>query len=623
MTGDRRPPEDPAGEPESPRIRGWEPRRVLPGELPVGPRPGEIRATERDRASQPPQRPPLPGRGSRAANASGGVAGDVVLTGDVGATADLAAASAVRLGGRAIAMAGVVVVAGVVLSRLIGWLRTAVFLAEFGGASKNLDSFYNAFRLPDTLFQLVAAGAIGSALVPVASALLDKGEAERAKRLIATMANLMVLALVPLAVLIWVAAPSIVAVLLPTSDPAQLDLRVGMTRLMLLSPIFLAVGSVMSAGLNSIGIFGAPALAPNVYNIAIIVCAVALTPFLGIYALATGVVVGAAGLVLTQVGAVRNAGLYRPRLYLGDPAVRETLLLMAPRALGLGATQIVFLVTTYFADTIKVDGPVTWYNSAFTALQIPVGLIGVPLGIVLLPPLSRAVAGGDDARFRRLVDQSLRLLLFTVVPLTAVMMVLAVPTLAVLYQHGNFHADATASTATIYEVFLLGLVAHVLIALLAPIFYAGKDTRTPVSAALVAVAVDVVAAIVLFPLMHLEGLALAIGLGAWAEVILLVVFMEKRIGFDLRPIAKHAAAFVGGALVASAAGMIVARYVEGPVANPSLFTNLLELAGGGIVSVIVYLAWSKAFRLPELDAAMELARTLVRHARPAEELDED
>jgi peptidoglycan biosynthesis protein MviN/MurJ (putative lipid II flippase) len=134
--------------------------------------------------------------------------------------------------------------------------------------------------------------------------------------------------------------------------------------------------------------------------------------------------------------------------------------------------------------------------------------------------------------------------------------------------------------------------------------------------------VDVVAAIVLFPFMRLEGLALAIGLGAWAEVFLLVAFMERRIGFDLRPIARHAAAFVGGALVASAAGMVAARSVEGPVA-PSLVTNLLDLAAGGLVSVIVYLAWSKAFRLPELDAAMELAHTLMRRGRAVEEADED
>jgi putative peptidoglycan lipid II flippase len=628
MTDEKRPPGDPGTGPESPRISGWGPRRPVPDELRVGRRPDKPASPAGpERTRRRPNGTSGPGGASRRGTSTRGIlTGDLVLTADLMPADDLAAASAARLGGRAIALAGVIVVGGVVLSRLIGWLRTAVFLAEFGGKSNiaNLDSFYNAFRLPDTLFQLVAAGAIGSALVPVASALLDKGEVERAKRLISTMANLMVLALIPLAALIWLWAPSLVAVLLPTDDPGQLDLRIGMTRLMLLSPILLAVGAVMSAGLNSIGIFGAPALAPNVYNLAIIVCAVALAPFLGIYALATGVVVGALGLVLTQAGAVGRAGLYRPQMHLGDPAVRETLLLMAPRALGLGATQLVFLVNTFFADTMKANGPVTWFNSAFTALQIPVGLIGVPLGIVLLPPLSRAVAGGDEARFRRLVDQSLRLLLFVVVPLTGFMMVLATPTLTVLYQHGAFDAQDTAATVTVYEVFLLGLIAHVLIALLAPIFYAGKDTRTPVTAALVAVAVDVIAAVVLFPFMHLEGLALAIGLGAWAEVLMLVILMERRIGFDLRPMGRHAVAFGGGACVAAAATMLTARYVESSIGgSSSLVAQIGEIAAGGLMGVGVYLAWSRAFRLPELGDAMELARTLLGRRSGAAEAPED
>ena len=190
-----------------------------------------------------------------------------------------------------------VVVAGVVISRVLGWVRTSLFLAQFGPGA-NLDAFYAAFRIPDTLFQLVAAGAVGSALVPVASELLARGEPERARRLIATIANLMVLALIPLAVVVWIAAPSIVSLIAPTPDAAKLQAEIGLTRVMLLSPILLAVGAVMSAGLNSVGIFGAPAMAPNVYNVAIIVCALALTPFLGIYALGFGVVLGAAGLVL-------------------------------------------------------------------------------------------------------------------------------------------------------------------------------------------------------------------------------------------------------------------------------------------------------------------------------------
>ncbi len=544
------------------------------------------------------------------------VAGDVILSAEA-ATSDLSSASAARLGGRAIAMAGLVVVAGVVLSRVLGWVRTSVFLAEFGGHSPSLDAFFAAFRIPDTLFQLVAAGAVGSALVPVASELLARGESERARRLVATIANLMILVLIPLTVLVWLAAPSVVGLIAPTPDPSKLEMEIGLTRLMLLSPLLLTLGAVMTAGLNAAGIFGAPALAPNVYNIAIIVCAVALTPVLGIYALGLGVVAGAAGHLLTQVTAVRRTGLYRPSLDLHDPAVRETLGLMAPRALGLGATQIVFLVNTFFAAGMG-NGPISLYTGAFIALQIPVGLIGVPLGIVLLPPLSQAIARGDTERFRGLVDQSLRLLLFAVVPLTCLMFALATPTLALLYQYGGFTQADRDTMAPVFVVFLFGLVAHVLIALLAPVFYAGKDTRTPVTAALLAVAVDVVAAAVLFPFLHLEGLALAIGLGAWVEVLVLMALMERRIGFDLRPMARHSIAFAGGGLVAAAAAYLADRFIEQYTGGPvSFLARVAELAPAGLVGLAVYVAWARALRLPELDAALELVRTLTGRGRGA------
>ncbi|HEX7592475.1 MAG TPA: murein biosynthesis integral membrane protein MurJ, partial [Candidatus Limnocylindrales bacterium] len=612
-----RPPDSAPEGPASPRISGWQPRDASLSGLrgggasdstaeatPDAPE-AATRAPRPADATPPPYRPYV-GRLQRTPAAA--VAGDVVLSADV-ATSDLSVSSSARLGGRAIALAGLVVVGGVVLSRLIGWLRTAVYLAEFGGHSNSLDAFIAAFRIPDTVFQLVAAGAVGSALVPVASALLAQGEEDRARRLISTIGNLMVLALIPLAVVVWIAAPAIVPFLL-NPKPDQLELEIGMTRLMLLSPMLLAVGAVMTAGLNSLGIFGAPAMAPNVYNIAIVVCAIVLTPFLGVYALAIGVVVGASGHVLIQMRPVQQARLWSPHVHLNDPAVRETLKLMAPRALGLGATQLVFLVTTFFAATLPI-GAQSAYFSTFTALQIPVGLIGVPLGIVLLPPLSRAVAQRDDERFRRLVDQSVRLLLFVVVPLTGFMLVLATPTIAFLYQHGSFSANDTALYTPIYEVFLLGLVAHVLIALLAPIFYAGKDTRTPVTAALLAVVVDIAAAVALFPFFHLEGLALAIGLGAWAEVVLLVILMERRVGFDLRPMARHAVAFVGGAIVASAAALLAYRFIEGATSSgPQILAQLLELAVGGLVGLGVYLAWARVFRLPELWAALALAKTL-------------
>jgi putative peptidoglycan lipid II flippase len=175
----------------------------------------------------------------------------------------------------------------------------------------------------------------------------------------------------------------------------------------------------------------------------------------------------------------------------------------------------------------------------------------------------------------------------------------------------------------VFIMFLVGLVAHVLISLLAPIFYAGKDTRTPVAAALVAVAVDIGAAVVLFPFFHLQALALAIGLGAWAEVILLVVLMEKRIGFDLRPLIRHSVSFLGGACVASAAAYMTARFVDQHVSGTaSIFGRLAELAPAGLVGLAVYLAWARLFNLPELQAALGMARSVVRRRQAQPEDDE-
>jgi putative peptidoglycan lipid II flippase len=539
------------------------------------------------------------------------VSGDPILATDESST-DLAAISAARLGGRAIALSGLVVIVGVVLSRLLGEVRLAVIGAEFG-AGANLDAFTAAFRIPDTLFQLVAAGAIGSAVVPVASELIAHGDTEGARRLISTITNLMVLVLAPLAAIVWLATPALVPLMAPgfVGQPDRMQTTIDLTRLMLLSPIFLAVGAVMAAGLNSLGIFGPPAMAPNVYNVLIIAAAIVLTPFFGIQALAIGVVLGALGHVLTQTRPFVDHRLYRPVMYFGDPAVRQTLLLMGPRALGLGATQLVFLVFTVFQSTLP-RGDVTIFNYSFMALQIPVGLLGVPLGIVLLPPLSRAYSLGQQGQFRALADQSLRLLLFVTIPLTGLMLALATPTIALLYGYGKLAAADQSAMVPVFIVFLAGLVAHVMIALLAPIFYAGKDTRTPVTAALVAVGVDIAGAAVLFPFFHLQGLALAIGLGAWVEVVMLVALMERRIGFDLRPMARHAVAFVGGGLVAGAAAYLADRFIEQYTGGPtSFFARIAELVPSGLVGLAVYVAWARAWRLPELNAALELVRTLL------------
>ncbi len=189
---------------------------------------------------------------------------------------------------------------------------------------------------------------------------------------------------------------------------------------------------------------------------------------------------------------------------------------MAPRAVGLGATQITFVVMTSLATTLQV-GALVAFNTAFTLLQIPIGLIGVPLGIVVLPSLSREVAMGRTGQFAALVSRALRLLLFVMLPLTGISLVLRTDIVTLLFGHGFDRATIELTAAT-FGAFLLGLPAHALIAVLARTFYAQQDTRTPVAAAILAVVINTTLAVVLIDPLGLAGLALAIAIAAWVEL---------------------------------------------------------------------------------------------------------
>ena len=378
----------------------------------------------------------------------------------------------------ALARAGLTVTAAFLVSRVLGWVRVVV-LGNLFGPGAELDAYYAAFRIPDLMFQLVAAGAIGSSLIPVLTGLIAAGERSRAERVASSVANLVLGALLVLSVLMAVFAPVIVPWLVPGFDAETTAMTVELTRLMLIAPIFLAAGAIASAVLNTDGRFGAAALAPVAYNVAIIGGAILLGPALGVFGAAVGVVVGAVAHLLVQVPALRGRFRYRGVVDTGDAATRESFALMLPRAIGMGANQITFLVNTALATTVAV-GAVVSYNVAFSVVQIPLGVIGLPLGVVLLPTLSRALADGRADDFARILGRSLRLLLWTSLYVTAVGIVMREPVIDALFGWG-FDEAALAATATTLGVFLLGLPAHALNVMLARAFYSGRDTATPVA----------------------------------------------------------------------------------------------------------------------------------------------
>ncbi|MFL5680096.1 MAG: murein biosynthesis integral membrane protein MurJ [Chloroflexota bacterium] len=518
-------------------------------------------------------------------------------------------------GGRTLARAGIIVSATFLASRLLGWVRLLVIANTFN-AGPELDAYFAAFRIPDLVFQLVAAGALGSALIPIVSGLLATEQSARAWRVVSTVANLMLVALLVLAVVLFIAAPVIVPAITPGFGPLEAAKTIELTRIMLLSPIFLALGSVATSVLNSAGRFAAAAIAPVVYNLAIIAAAIVLAPRFGVEGLAVGVVLGSLLHLVVQSSSVRRLGFaYVPRIDLSDGDARTALKLMGPRALGLGATQITFVVVTSLASLLGT-GAITAYNVAFTLLQIPIGVIGVPLGTVVFPSLSREVALGNAREYVSLLTRAIRLLIYTMVPISALFGVLREPVVEVLFP--KFDRAAVQLTADTLLMFLVGLTAHALIAVLARAFYARQDTRTPVAAAILAVVVNTTLAIVLVGPFGLPGIALAIAIAAWVEAIVLFALLERLLpDFGLGGLARVAIESLAGTGIGTVAALATRSTLEQMV---GVSPGRLAFVGEGIVVAAVfglaYVAISVALRIPELPSIVGVMTDLLRRGSP-------
>ncbi len=514
--------------------------------------------------------------------------------------------------------AGILLSGAFLVSRILGYVRTVVLGTTFG-AGAELDAFFAAFRVPDLIFQVVAAGAMGSALIPVLSGLLAGDERARAWRVVATVSNLLLVALTVLAVAAFVGAPLLVRVLAPGFDEAGLARTTELTRIMLASPILLALGAVATSSLNAEGRFAAAALAPIVYNLGIIGGAVILGPSMGVAGLAIGVVVGAAGHLAIQLRPLFGLG-FRPGLWidLADPAARRVLTLLAPRALGLGASQITFIVMTALASSLG-EGAVSAYAIAFALLQIPIGVLGVPLGTIIFPSISRGHALGAVDEFVGLVTRSVRILVFVMVPIAALGIALRTPIVELLFGYGKFDAAAIDRTAGSLAAFLFGLPAHAAIAVLARAFYARQDTRTPVLAAVAAVAINVGIGILLVRPLGLPGLAAAIAIAAWIEAALLLVVLGRHVpSFDPLGVLRILAESGAGALLAAIAATLAAGALAGLLAPGSdKLTLLVGTVAVTLAGLAVYAALAVALRIPELPSIVGIVTDQIRRRRRA------
>lgn len=427
------------------------------------------------------------------------------------------------------------------IAQAVGHITNLVSLslnARAFGTQDVMDAFLAANRVSETLFVLMAGGALGSAFIPTFTGMLTKGEHRTAWKLASSIANL-VLAFLTLAALLAAlfARPLVHFILAPgfADDPQLETLTVNLLYIMLPSAVIFGLSGLVMGILNSHQVFFLPALTPALYRLGMIFGVLYLSPRWGIYGLAWGVLLGACLHLLCQIPSLlRLGGRYIPTFGLNLPAVRQVGLLMAPRIFGVAVVQLNFWVNTRLASFMR-EGSVTAVSWALTIMLMPQGIIAQSVAMAALPTLSAQFALKKIDDLRASLAASLRGILLLALPASLGLILLRQPVVALLLEYGKFDSDSTQLIAWALLWYAAGLVGHCIVEILSRAFYALHDTRTPVLVGSLAMALNVLLSILLsqwfaqIGWMPHGGLALANSLATGLEAGALLILMRKRL----------------------------------------------------------------------------------------------
>lgn len=411
------------------------------------------------------------------------------------------------------------------LSRIMGFVRDLVVARVFG-ADAGTDAFFVAFKIPNFMRRLFAEGAFSMAFVPVLNEYKTYHSFPELKRFVDDVSGTLGAILLGVTMLGVLGAPLLILIFAPgfvgEADKQQLAtemLRLTFPYLMLISLTALAGGI-----LNTYDRFGIPAFTPVLLNLSLIACALLLAPEMEqpIVALAWGVFIAGVAQLVFQVPFLWQIGLLpHPRVNFRDEGVRRIMKLMVPALFGVSVTQIGLLLNTLLASFL-VTGSISWLYYGDRLMEFPLGILGVALGTVILPKLSRKHAEQSPQEFSRTLDWALRWVLLLGMPSAVGLLVLAGPMMAALFHSGEFTGEDVQMAARALMAYALGLIAFMGIKVLAPGFYARQDMKTPVKIAVVAVSANVLFSLILmFPLGH-TGLALATTISAIVNAGLLL-----------------------------------------------------------------------------------------------------
>lgn len=421
------------------------------------------------------------------------------------------------------------------LSRVTGLVRDTLINAYFG-ASAWTDAYYAAMRIPNFFRRIFAEGAFSQAFVPMLAEYQNKLGEQAAKTLIDHVATVMVWLLVGICVAGVIGSPVLVYMFVSgfSANPAKFDATVVMTRIMFPYIGFISLVALASGILNTWREFKIPAFTPVLFNLSVIVATLFLAPYLKqpIYALAIAVFVGGFLQLIFQLPALAQIGMlptlsWNPKFALNDPGVRRILKLMGPAILAVSATQISVLINSTWASYM-IDGSMSWLSSADRLMEFPTALLGVALGTILLPSLSKANFDRDMTEYSALLDWGLRLTCVLALPAAVALLILPEALTATLFHNGKFDANAVVMTSQAVAAYGVGLFGLVVVKILAPGFYAQQNIKTPVKIAIVVLVLTQIMNLIFVPYLKHAALALSVGLGACMNAGMLFYGLRKR-----------------------------------------------------------------------------------------------
>lgn len=425
---------------------------------------------------------------------------------------------------------GIVVAVMTLLSRVLGLLRDIV-IARYFGAGAGADAFFVAFKIPNFLRRLFAEGAFAQAFVPVLSEYKVKYSHQEVKGLVDAVAGTLGWVLLIITVLGCLGASWVTTLFAPGfhADPDKFALATEILRITFPYLLLISLTAFAGSVLNSFGHFGAPAFTPVLLNLSMIGSALWLAPFFaeGVMALAWGVLLAGALQLFFQFPFLMRIGLLpRPRVDYGHEGVKQILKLMLPALLGVSVSQINLLLDTVLASFLQT-GSVTWLYYSDRLSELPLGVIGIAIGTVILPSLSRSHASASAERFSHTLDWALKLVMLIGLPASAGLVVLAKPLIVTLFFYGEMTAFDVEMSSRSLMAYALGLQAFMLIKILAPGYFSRQDTRTPVKIGILAMTANMVLNLMLIWHLAHVGLALATAISAWLNAGLLGVGLKR------------------------------------------------------------------------------------------------